>query len=256
MQTYTFTVDDNVRFLKELTLDSYQNLFDHPYLAMYKRLHARFGLKVQLNLFYSMEDFTLAQMTDAFKAQWRENSHWLKLSFHSYLENEYPYATSDYDEVAAHCALVHDQILRFAGVESLAKTTTLHYCAATEEGVRALHDHGVEGLPGLFGSEEEPTCSYSLPEEICAKIRSGTVCKKDGMAFAPIDVVLNCFSKEENLQKVQNLLHRDHLWLMIHEQYFYEDYFMYQPDFEEKLTAVFSLLAERTFESKFFEELL
>ena len=30
-------------------------MFDHPYLAMYRRLHEKFGLKVQLNLFYDAE---------------------------------------------------------------------------------------------------------------------------------------------------------------------------------------------------------
>ena len=204
MPTFTFTVDDNIRFLKELTERRYTSIFEHPYLAMYKRLHERFGLKVQLNLFYSMDGFTLDRMTDRFKDQWQQNSHWLKLSFHSYLENELPYINSDYEEVHFHCTLVHDQILRFAGEASLATTTTIHYCAATEGGVRAMQDLGVKGLLGLFGTEEEPMRSYSLPADLCAKIRTGTICEKDGISFAPIDVVLNCFSKEENLQKVQN----------------------------------------------------
>jgi tRNA nucleotidyltransferase (CCA-adding enzyme) len=37
-----FTVDDNIRFLKELTQHPQNSLFDHPYLAMMKRLHELF----------------------------------------------------------------------------------------------------------------------------------------------------------------------------------------------------------------------
>ena len=53
MKTFCFTVDDN--FLKELTEGNYNSIFDHPYLALYRRLHERYGLKVQLNLFYRTE---------------------------------------------------------------------------------------------------------------------------------------------------------------------------------------------------------
>ncbi len=48
MEVFCFTVDDNIRFLKELTRNRYNSIFDHPYLAMYKRLHEEFGLKIQL----------------------------------------------------------------------------------------------------------------------------------------------------------------------------------------------------------------
>ena len=72
MPTFIFTVDDNIRFLRDLTEHTYNNIFDHPYLAVYKRLHDRFGLKVQLNLFYRMENFDLSMMTARYAAQWQE----------------------------------------------------------------------------------------------------------------------------------------------------------------------------------------
>ena len=49
MKTFCFTVDDNIRCLREINEKNYDSIFDHPYLAVYKRLHERFGLKVQLN---------------------------------------------------------------------------------------------------------------------------------------------------------------------------------------------------------------
>lgn len=252
MKTFCFTVDDNIRFLRELTCGGYEDLFEHPYLAMYRRLHVRFGLKVQLNLFYREAEFDLSRMSDAFRKQWQQASGWLKLSFHSEIENEWPYINAGYDEVYRDCARVQKEILRFAGDASQAETTTIHYCGTTEEGVCALKANGVRGLLGLF----EDRTSYSLPEEAAEWIRSGRIFEKDGMAFAPIDMVLNCFSKEELLKKTEGLSDRVHLWVMIHEQYFYPDYPRHQPDFEEKLTAVFRILTEHGYESCFFEELL
>ena len=86
MKTFCFTVDDNIRFLKEITENAYSSIFEHPYLAMYKRLHEEFDLKVQLNLFYRTEDFDLSKMSSAYYSEWEENADWLKLSFHSDFE--------------------------------------------------------------------------------------------------------------------------------------------------------------------------
>lgn len=43
---------------------------------------------------------------------------------------------------------------------------------------------------------------------------------------------------------------------MIHEQYFYPNYPGYQPDFEEKLSAVFDMLTSQGYTSVFFEACL
>lgn len=256
MKFFCFTVDDNIRFLKELCERDCSGLFDHPYSAMLLRLHRRFGVKIQLNLFYQMDGFSLSQMSSRYAEEWRENAHWLKLSFHSLLENTEPYRTSDYAEVYADCKLVQDQILRFASPQSLAKTTTLHYCLATDEGLRALTDHGVIGLLGLFGTQEQPGSSYGISDADAARIRQGNTVVLNGMAFAPIDMVINRYPMERLMPALSPLLGREQLHVMIHEQYFYEDYRAYQPDFEEKLAAVLQTLTQEGYTSCFFEELV
>jgi hypothetical protein len=201
-----------------------------------------------------MEGFDLSQTTAAHTREWMENADWLKLSFHSLFENVSPYEFSGYDEVFCDCEAVHREILRFAATESLAKTTTLHYCLATEEGLRAMKDHDVCGLLGLFGTGAAPRTSYGIEEETAGRIREGEIVKRNGIAFAPIDVVLNQFSAEKILKKLSARCHRETLWVMIHEQYFYEDYGAYQPDFEEKLNRTFRFLQEHGYQSAFFEE--
>lgn len=256
MKTFCFTVDDNIRFLKELEKEGAKSIFSHPYLAMYKRLHEAFGLKVQLNLFNRMEGFVLSHVSERYICEFEENSHWLKLSFHSELENVRPYEFSDYDEVFADAKKVNDQICRFASPSALGKTTTVHYCRTTPEGLEALKDTGYLGLLGLFGDSEEPRSSYSLEEGIASRIRDGELVRKDGVTFASIDVILNRFSKEKILALLENLKGRSCIKVMIHEQYFYPDYKSYQPDFEEKLNATFSYLTSLGYKSSFFEELL
>ena len=256
MKTFCFTVDDNIRFLKEITENAYNSIFEHPYLAMYKRLHEEFDLKVQLNLFYRTEDFDLSKMSSAYYSEWEENADWLKLSFHSDFENIKPYEFAEYDEMYQDCKKVNEQIIRFASPSALAKTTTIHYCLTTAEGLKALAENNVLGLLGLFGDKEKPRTSYGLVENEAVRIREGEIVECGAISFASIDIVLNCFSKQEILAKLEKLIDQNGIRVMIHEQYFYADYKNYQPDFEEKLTATFSFLKYCGYKSSHFEDLI
>ena len=253
---FCFTVDDNIRFLKELNERSYPDIFSHPYLEMYRRLHRKYGVKVQLNLFYEADDFNLSQMTDNYRDEWLQNSDWLKLSFHSRLEAVKPYESSGYEEVFEDCQKVHREIIRFASLPSLAKTTTIHYCLATSEGLSALKDNGVLGLLGLYGTPEKPCFSYQSTPAECIMLSGGQVISSENMMYSSIDIVLNRHKECEISRLLDELSERDFIKVMIHEQYFYLDYARYQPSFEEKLNITFSFLRKNGYESIFFEDLL
>ena len=203
-----------------------------------------------------MENFDLSQASDAYYEEWKENSDWLKLSFHSDLENVKPYESSGYDEVYEDCKRVNEQIKRFASDKVLANTTTIHYCLLTEGGLMAMEDNRVFGLLGLFGSNQDPRTSYGIAESEAEKIRNGEILKIGKISFASIDIVLNCFSISEILEKLMHMKQRDCIRVMIHEQYFYEDYSRYQPEFEEKLRSTFSFLCDSGYKSSFYESLI
>lgn len=256
MKNFCFTVDDNIRFLKDLTQKNFNSIFEHPYLALYKRLHEEFNLKVQLNLFYRTEGFDLSQMSTAYYEEFQKNSDWLKFSFHSDAETFKPYEFSGYDEVFCDCKRVNDNIKRFASSSALAKTTTIHYCLATEDGLRALKDNHVIGLLGLFGDLENPRISYGISGDDAEKIRNGEIAENGGIGFACIDIVLNCFSKESILAQLEGLKNRKCIRVMIHEQYFYPDYNAYQADFADKLVTTFAFLKKHGYTGDFFENLI
>ena len=195
-------------------------------------------------------------MTDRYKSEFRENAHWLKLSFHSKWENVKPYEFSGYDEVYTDGKAVNDQIIRFAGENTLGKTTTIHYCRTTEDGLRAMKDLNTQGLLGLFGTEQEKRTSYGVPESYGDAIRAGEVIEYRGVKIASIDMVINTVKEEQLLSELEILRDHNQIRVMIHEQYFYEDYPAYQENFERKLETVFSFMETNGHESCFFEEML
>ena len=177
-------------------------------------------------------------------------------SFHSRLENVNPYETSDYAEVYGDCEVVQREILRFASAEALADTTTVHYCLATKAGVQALKDNGVKGLLGLYGTAEAPRRSYQTSEAGMERIRRGETVTEDGVAYRGIDLILNSIGQRELIPRLEPLMGREQINVMIHEQYFYADYPRYQPDFEEKLNEVFAYFKQHDYCSAFFSEWL
>ena len=82
-------IDDAIWFLRDLARQRPKSLFDNAFLKPLKEAHDRFGLKLQINLFYrtdffyGMDEFTLAEVPADYKAEWQASKDWLKLGFHS-----------------------------------------------------------------------------------------------------------------------------------------------------------------------------
>ncbi|MBE6714262.1 MAG: hypothetical protein E7575_03115 [Ruminococcaceae bacterium] len=249
---YRFSIDDNIRFLRDLSEKDHENIFSHPYLALFKRLHDKYGAKFQFNLFYSTEGFDLSQMTDRYKSQWQECASWLRFSFHSLTETGFaPYIDSDYQTVFDDASRVHREIIRFAGETSLSLFTTIHYCQCSQSALCALRGAGIRGLVGLFS--DVPSCyGKEYPFLSSPYIYDSA----SDMYYFTNDIVLNLFSADDAIKKLSLSDNKKFIEAMIHEQYFYPDYYAYQPDFERKVEACIKHLASKGRKSIFLEELI
>ena len=94
-------IDDAIWIFRDLTRQRPASLFDHPFFAIVKHAHERWGLKTQIYLiyrtdyYYGMDEFDLSQVTEAYKPEFEAASSWLKLGFHSYQEfPDYPHVNS------------------------------------------------------------------------------------------------------------------------------------------------------------------
>jgi hypothetical protein len=252
---YRLSIDDNIWFLRDIqdNIETYNSLFDNPYLGFLKEVNDQYGTKVHLNLFYQTDgifqkdDFNLSRFTDKFKPEWKANAHWLTLSFHAFGEfPDQPYMKATYNETKEDCDVVIDEIKRFAGDEVMTNVTTIHWGEATREASRVLRDAGYTGQLGYFNIDDDQyPASYYLSEDERRHIKKRFVWKdhSENITFIKTSIVIDLKKCEEIVPHLDSYIRNSnkppYLDMLVHEQYFYPFYFNYQPDYREKiLTAV------------------
>lgn len=150
MKKALFYIDDVIWVFRDLTRQKPVSMFDNPFMKVLKTAHDRYGMTVQLNVFYRTDfyygndEFTLADMTDAYKAEWQASSDWLKLGFHAKQEfPDYPYINATYETVKSNFDDIKREILRFAGEDTFAVAHVTHWLPMSRAGVQALYDSGI-----------------------------------------------------------------------------------------------------------------
>ena len=163
MNSYYFFIDDNIWFLRDLAKERPTSLFDHPYLKFLKEMHQKYGMKVQLNIFYETHPksdplgdagaFTLKEMPDCYKPEWKETARWLKLAFHAKAEfPDIPFINITYDEMMFEFSRIRDEVYRFAGEDSFCYSHMVpHWNCVSLGGCKALFDLGVKSMVGTQG---------------------------------------------------------------------------------------------------------
>ncbi|MCC7493186.1 MAG: hypothetical protein IT204_12590 [Fimbriimonadaceae bacterium] len=268
---YRYSTDDNIQFLKDLAVRQPASLFDNPYLAFWRRLHREYGLRVQHNIYWGEPGgFELPQLPDRWKGEWAEHADWLKLTFHAAAdEPAKPYLGASAEQVLADYDRITNEIVRFAGEGSLSQFTTIHWGEATWEACTALAQRGLRGLAGYCLTYEDdrdglppgPRVGYYLDAAHCAHLSARDAWRdhSNGLWFIKHDLVCNSYPPAEiqpRLDLVYANPHRRQLMeVMIHEQYFCP--FLprhFQPDAEQRVEEAVRWLAERDYQSIFYDD--
>ena len=264
---YDFFIDDNIFFLTDLAKERPKSLFDHFYLSFLKKMHDTYGTLFSLNLFYNnaYEPFTLSDMPDIYKSEWKDNSHWLKMAFHAYSEfPDRPYQNTPPEKIGEDYDLVCREIERFAGRESLIEMEALHWAMARPSAFSVLHKRGVRLLEGQFlcprtgiadGGEQELICDVgyfrNLNDARFLEESRMLYDFRNGMLFWRNDCTSNLVSVEDSIARIK-AVPRDTLGLATHEQYSFPRYFNYLPDHFERMEAAIRTADECGFKPVFF----
>ena len=171
MKKAYFYIDDTIWVLRDITRQKPKTLFENSFLNALKTAHDEYGLKVQLNLFYrtdsfyGYDEFTLADVTDAYKEEFIANSNWLKFAFHALEEfPDYPHVNATYEDTKKLFVMIEKEVFRFAGKESFSYTVCPHWLPMSKAAVHALADCGVKLLDCTAGEVSEYNGDpFSLP---------------------------------------------------------------------------------------------
>lgn len=248
-KTYRLGVDDVIWCFENIYKhqDEYTSIFDDPFLRLYKDLHDQYGTYVHMHVYYENDDgsFNLSMFPDKYKAEFQANGEWLKFTFHSKKDQPgSPYKYSSYEQVMREGKEVERELRRFAGSEVFSNVTSQHFADSNLQATRAFRNLGFHCIDGyfVFKPNGEPIASYYLnTEQInhCAA-RDFWVDNKEDIIFVKDDIIINDVNVEDMDAYMDNILAQEHhcfMYLLIHEQYFYEHYVRYEPDYRERIFA-------------------
>ena len=148
-----FYIDDVIFVFRDLAEQKPKSCWDHRFLGHLKEAHEKYGLKVQLNIFYRNDfyygargaEFTLKDVPGTWRAEFQAAKDWLKFGFHSYSEYpDYPWINASYDDVVWTWKRLAEEVERFAGPDMFAKAVTPHWGPMSKEGCVALKDCGAK----------------------------------------------------------------------------------------------------------------
>ena len=164
-----FYFDDVIWLFRDLTREKPKSIFDHMYLKVLKEAHDKYGFKVQMNAFYrtdyfyGLDEFTLSEMTDRYKEEFKANSDWLKIGYHSKQEfPDYPLVNISYDDMVKDFKAIKNEVVRFAGEESFSRCVCSHWRPISKAGCKALFDNGIK----LVNATGGPVAEYDENSDI------------------------------------------------------------------------------------------
>ena len=160
------SIDDS-KFWKDLIdrKDTLTSAFENTYLKIYKSLHDSYGVCFTLNCFCSDGDYDISNVPTKFANEFKENSDWLKFSFHA--ENSASmYDTDKTDEIKASYDKFVNAIYGMTGTtECIDKVVRLGFYTGTLNNIKAIRDTTC-GIVGLLYKDEDTGWGYYFDESL------------------------------------------------------------------------------------------
>jgi hypothetical protein len=260
---YRFSIDDNSFFLRDIAQKKYKSLFDCFYLDMLRKLHRRYRARFVLNIYYTTgDDFNLTQFPDRYRAEWEDNSDWMKLAFHAYANlPDRPYQDAPPEKLLADFDQVSEQIHRFAGEKTYSLPTVIHWGMVRPEALKPLAKRGVRALSGYFRRWGDSwDVNYRL-DDVRSEYLSRHDALKDfdsGIVFSRVDIVCNSTPVEQTVPTLAPLAKDPNtaeiMDLFTHEQYFWPFYSNHIPDHAQRLDVAIRWVTEHGYKPVFFHE--
>ena len=278
---YAVRIDDNSFFLTDLAREQPRRLFDHFYLNGLKRLHDRYGSKFILKCFYrndhDAEKFTLDRLSDRYRGEFEDNADWLHLAFHAWSEfPDRPYQHCDEKRLAHDYDVTFGELVRIAGKKSCSPPTNVHWAMLPPERFHILKERGLKILTSsgfmsnriyVDGKVEElqaGSCDIGFFYEqdvACHMLEKRCFYDPDHDLF--LSRTFFCFNIDTPAE-IEAKIRREDSALAAsgceiiesvgHEQYAFERYENFLPDYFERLETSCRIPAELGYRPVFFQD--
>lgn len=115
------SIDDTINIFENLYKENYTSIFQNDTINFLRLLHNKFNAHFSLYCFYQNMDnsFNLSMLTNKYKKEFKKNSKWLKLGFHSVDGNCKKITIKDYINTTEH-------LERISSTKNLTKIIRLH----------------------------------------------------------------------------------------------------------------------------------
>ncbi len=265
---YRFSIDDNSFFLRDIARKGYDSIWDCFYLDMLRTLNREYGTKFTLNIYFDCQEefgqpqFLLPDFPDRYRGEWEACADWLGLTFHAYANRpDRPYQYAAPQKLMSDMAMVEEQILRFAGPQTLILPTVIHWGIVIPEALPALYEHGVRVLSGYFSpSSRGYEVHYWLDEARSEYLwtHDAMMHWETGLAFSHIDMICNGVPIGDIVPKLEATAadpnHAEIMDLFTHEQYFFDFYSNYVPDHAQRLDTAIRWVTDHGYKPVFFHK--
>ena len=268
---YNFFFDDCSFFLRSIGTTRPKSIFDEMFLGRLKAIHEKYGTKFTLNLFGHDDhhDYFITDFPEDYKAEFKANSDWLKMSFHAKSEfPDRPYQNATAETLAEDYDFIYGQVCRFAGKECFMRPLVIHWGMTNPDNFKVLRERGVKLLTGGFLDcatriGETHACSvtdigyhYEKDYAIYLRDKRRIYDRHQDMLLMTNMVCCNLCPQDRIHQKFQELAANpcDTISLMSHEQYSYPDYFNYLPDHLDRIELACRLITEAGYKPVYFAE--
>lgn len=187
------SIDDVIDSLADINehANYYKSIFENRFFGYLKELHSIYGVKVVLYCFYENNErnFSLNQMTDIYKDEFEQNSEWLKLGFHT-INGQTDYANVSSEQLKQDYIKVANEIVRFAGIESLSSVIRLQGFQGTIDGISQLQNTDEEIAVQCLLTADDSRISYNLSESILSKLNQNMMVEVENLKYIKTDIRL------------------------------------------------------------------
>ena len=176
-----FSFDDVSSSMKNLKNNSYDSLFDEPFLGRLKEYHDEYGAKFSLYVFAD----SLQNQTTAYQEEFKANSDWLKIGLHA----DYGgmnYSSFTYKDAVTSWTNFGANVLTLTGgLDCVDVVSRLHNFAGSEAALNAMCDYGAKG----FLSADDSRSSYYLDSTANTYLKNNDYIKdsSNGLLFLKTD---------------------------------------------------------------------